>query len=69
MVGWKDRLLETFAGKTVRDRYLATARAAFAWALDNEHVEQNPFSGVKVRLRRPRGTARKASSMTRRSRS
>jgi integrase len=29
---------------------LATARAAFGWAVDNLRVAQNPFSGVKVRL-------------------
>jgi integrase len=49
-VRWKDRLLETLAPKTVRDFYLTTARSAFTWALDNLHVEQNPFLGVKVRL-------------------
>jgi integrase len=49
-IRWKDRLLENFAPKTVRDFYLATARSAFTWALDNLHVEQNPFLGVKVRL-------------------
>jgi hypothetical protein len=47
---WKDELLKTFAPKTVRDFYLATARAAFGWAVDNLRVAQNPFSGVKVRL-------------------
>ena len=49
-IRWKDRLLETLAPKTVRDFYLATARSAFTWALDNLHVDQNPFLGVKVRL-------------------
>ncbi len=49
-IRWKDRLLETLAPKTVRDFYLATARSAFTWGLDNMHVEQNPFLGVKVRL-------------------
>ena len=34
----------------MRDSYVATARAAFTWAVDNEHVENNPFVGVKVRL-------------------
>lgn len=49
-IRWKDRLLETLAPKTVRDFYLATGRSAFTWAVDNLHVEQNPFLGVKVRL-------------------
>jgi integrase len=52
-VRWKDRLAETFAPKTVRDRYIATARAAFAWAVDNEHLEANPFGGVKVIYTKP----------------
>jgi integrase len=47
---WKDELLRTFAPKTVRDFYLATARAAFGWAVDNLRVATNPFAGVKVRL-------------------
>jgi len=47
---WKDELLRTFAPKTVRDFYLATARAAFGWAVDNLRVAENPFAGVKVRL-------------------
>ena len=49
-IRWKDRLLETLAPKTVRDFYLATARSAFTWAVDNLHIEHNPFLGVKVRL-------------------
>jgi integrase len=48
-VDWKDKLSEAFAPKTVRDRYIATARAAFAWGLDNERVATNPFKGVKIR--------------------
>lgn len=48
---WKESLLASgLAAKTVRDGYLATARAAFSWALDNDMVELNPFHGVKVRL-------------------
>lgn len=42
--------MRTFAPKTVRDFYLATARAAFGWAVDNLRVAENPFAGVKVRL-------------------
>jgi integrase len=49
-IAWKDKLGETFAPKTVRDRYLATAKAAFSWAVDNDHVASNPFAGVKVKL-------------------
>jgi integrase len=47
---WKDELSKSFAPKTVRDFYLATARAAFGWAVDNLRVAENPFVGVKVRL-------------------
>lgn len=49
-VKWTDNLLETLSPKTVRDSYLATARAAFAWAVDKLDLAQNPFSGVRVRL-------------------
>ena len=49
-IRWRDDLLKTLAPKTVRDSYLATARAAFAWAADNLDLVQNPFAGVKVRL-------------------
>ena len=48
---WKDHLLETLSAKTVRDSYLATAKAAFTWAADDlDQLAQNPFAGVKVRL-------------------
>lgn len=49
-VRWKDRLLEALSPKTVRDTYLATAKAAFTWATDNLELPLNPFAGVKVRL-------------------
>ena len=49
-IKWTDNLLVTLSPKTVRDSYLATARAAFAWAVDRIDVAQNPFAGVKVRL-------------------
>jgi len=52
VVRWKDQLLKTLSPKTVRDSYLATARAAFGWAVDNSVVAQNPCSGIKVRLSR-----------------
>ena len=54
---WKDELLRSFAPKTVRDFYMATARAAFGWAIDNLRVAENPFAGVKVRLAK-RNTSR-----------
>lgn len=55
-IKWTDSLLVTLSPKTVRDSYLATARAAFAWAVDKLEVAQNPFAGVKVRLtKRVRG--------------
>ncbi len=49
-IKWTDNLLLTLSPKTVRDSYLATARAAFARAVDRLDVAQNPFEGVKVRL-------------------
>lgn len=50
---WKDRLLDEFSPKTVRDFYIATARSAFTWAVDNDLISANPFAGVKVRLTKP----------------
>ncbi len=50
VIRWKERLLQTLSPKTVRDTYLATARSAFGWAVDNLQVDQNPFSGVRVPL-------------------
>lgn len=49
-IKWTDNLLLTLSAKTVRDSYLAAARAAFNWAVDKLDVAQNPFAGVKVRL-------------------
>lgn len=46
---WKDKLLaDDLAPKTVRDMYVATARAAFGWGLANELVAINPFASIKV---------------------
>jgi integrase len=52
VIRWKDALSEKFAPKTVRDFYLATARATFNWALDNDLVESNPVAGVKIQVAR-----------------
>ncbi len=52
MLRWKDSLLEKLAPKTVRDGYLATVKAAFNWAVDNDLLASNPAAGVKVRLAR-----------------
>jgi hypothetical protein len=43
IIRWKGDQLRTLAPKTVRDSYLAGARAAFGWATDNLHLEQNLF--------------------------
>ncbi|TPE62307.1 hypothetical protein FJQ54_07230 [Sandaracinobacter neustonicus] len=57
MIAWKDYLLRPVADggkglsqKTVRDGYLATTRALFAWAAMNRKVESNPVQGFKVRV-------------------
>ncbi|MET4072643.1 integrase [Bradyrhizobium sp. S3.2.6] len=50
VVKWTDHLLETLSPKTVRDSYLATARAAFSWAVDKIDLKLNPFAGIRVRL-------------------
>jgi integrase len=61
---WKDDLLLTLAPKTVRDSYMATARAAFSWGVDNLQVSQNPFAGVKVRLAKRTSSREKGFSAT-----
>lgn len=57
MIAWKDYLLRPEAddgkglsAKTVRDGYLATVRALFAWAAMNGRIEGNPVQGLKVRV-------------------
>lgn len=50
IVRWKEKLLESFAAKTVRDFYLSTTRSAFNWALDNDLIASNPFVGIRVRV-------------------
>lgn len=57
MIAWKDHLLRPVAEggkgletKTVRDGYLATVRAMFAWAAMNGRIESNPVQGLKVRV-------------------
>lgn len=54
VIRWKDHLVaKGLSPKTVRDFYIATARAAFAWATDNDMIEANPFAGIKVRVAKP----------------
>ncbi len=57
VIEWKDFLLRSeedggqgLANKTVRDGYLATIRALFAWAAMNRKIAANPAQGIKVRV-------------------
>lgn len=50
MVRWKDHLLaKGLAAKSVREKYLAAAKAIFSWAKDNRRMASNPALEVKVR--------------------
>jgi len=56
IIRWKDRLLSepTKAGKqrsakTVRETYLAAAKAVFGWAKENRKVDVDPTPGITVR--------------------
>lgn len=56
MIRWKDHLLqepkrngEPRSGKTVRETYLAAAKAVFGWAKENRKVAANPVTGITVR--------------------
>ncbi|MDX3910890.1 MAG: integrase [Sphingobium sp.] len=53
---WKDHLLQTptkagtpRAAKTVRETYLAAAKAVFGWAKENRRIALDPATGIKVR--------------------
>jgi integrase len=61
LVNWKDDLLAPQpdgtrrAARTVKDTYLAAARAVFAWGVDNRRLDSNPAAGVRVRApKKPR---------------
>ncbi len=47
---WLDHLRQGLSGKTVRDKYLATARAVFNWAEGRELIRDNPFAKIRLRV-------------------
>jgi integrase len=47
ILGWRDNLTKTLAAKTISDVYLSTARTLFEWAVDNDHIAENPARNVK----------------------
>lgn len=56
IVAWKNKLLAgtTRSGaarsaRTVRETYLASARAVFRWAVENRKLDRDPTDGIKVR--------------------
>lgn len=57
IIRWKERLLtekpeggEPRSPRTIRDKYLAAARAVFRWAKANRKVQTDPVEGVTVRV-------------------
>jgi integrase len=63
IIRWKEHLLtekpdgggEPRGARTVRDKYLAAARAVFRWAKANRKVQTDPVEGITVRVpKKPR---------------
>ncbi len=59
LVAWKEALLAPDAtGKsvrsqrTVRDKYMAAAKALFRWAKDNQKLSANPSEDIRIRVRK-----------------
>ncbi|TGR10831.1 integrase [Mesorhizobium sp. M4B.F.Ca.ET.190.01.1.1] len=50
LIEWRDILGETLSAKTVKDVYLAGVRAVLTWAADNGKIDENPFTGIKVKV-------------------
>jgi len=49
-LNWKDELIENrrLSAKTVAEGYIASARNFFAWAIDNDKLDANPFSQIHI---------------------
>lgn len=50
LIKFKDQQLETLAPQTVRNVTIASLRAVFGWALDNDRLPANPARDVKVKV-------------------
>ncbi len=58
IVRWKEHLLieDRIGGggpreaRTIRDKYLASARALYAWAYENLKIRPNPVDGIGIRV-------------------
>lgn len=48
VVAWKDSLLESLSGKTVREVYLSALNVVFRWGVSNLKVPSNPAYGITV---------------------
>jgi hypothetical protein len=47
LLEWRDHLLKSYQAKTISDVYLSTTRTLFEWAVDNDHIPENPALNVK----------------------
>lgn len=59
IIGWKEHLgradgdgAKKRGARTIRDKYLASAKAVFRWAAENHKTTSNPTVGVTVRVRK-----------------
>ena len=59
VVGWKEHLAAADSdgvpkrgARTIRDKYLASAKAVFRWAAENHKIKSNPTSNITVKVRK-----------------
>lgn len=57
LIDWKEALAKeggdspVRGARTIRDKYLASAKALFRWAAANRKIEQNPTLGIGIRVK------------------
>ncbi|WP_127559081.1 DUF6538 domain-containing protein [Nioella ostreopsis] len=47
LLAWRDNLMKTLSAKTVSDVYLSTIRTLLGWAVEQDHLPENPAATVK----------------------
>ena len=52
LMAWRDHLMTTLSAKTVSDVYLSTVRTLLGWAVEQDHLPENP--AIAVKQRKPR---------------
>jgi len=62
ILSWKNELLKSRDPATVRNAYLGSVKATYAWGINNLRVKTNPVVGIKVKI--PRKVRLRAASFT-----